>query len=93
MSNALQLFRDGFDYLQIASHLNTTEAEVERQIHRLRQEEIDEAARQKAERIEAQRRRDEEARAKADPVRLDLVAARKAYNAQSRAYRATGRLA
>lgn len=93
MSNALELFRDGFDYLQIASHLNTTEAEVERQIHRLRQEEIDEAARQKAERIKAQRRRDEEARAKADPARLDLVAARKAYNAQSRAYRATGRLA
>lgn len=34
--NALQLFRQGQDYISIASHLNTTEAEVERQIHRLR---------------------------------------------------------
>jgi hypothetical protein len=34
--NALELFRSGFDYLQIASHLNTTEALVERRIHRLR---------------------------------------------------------
>ncbi|MBO0141482.1 hypothetical protein JZX87_09935 [Agrobacterium sp. Ap1] len=34
--NALKLFRSGMDYISIASHLNTTEAEVERQIHRLR---------------------------------------------------------
>lgn len=59
MSNALQLFRAGFDYIQIASHFNTTEAEVERQIHRLRQEEIDEAARKREERraYDAERRK------------------------------------
>jgi len=48
--NALQLFRQGQDYISIASHLNTTEAEIERQIHRLRQEEIDEAVRKREER-------------------------------------------
>jgi hypothetical protein len=37
--NPLQLFRSGMDYISIASHLNTTEAEVERQIHRLRNKE------------------------------------------------------
>lgn len=37
--NALQLFRQGHDYISIASHLNTTEAEVERQIQRLRNQE------------------------------------------------------
>lgn len=50
MSNALELFRAGFDYLQIASHLNTTEAEVERQIHELRKQER-EAARIKEKNI------------------------------------------
>lgn len=57
--NALQLFRSGMDYISIASQLNTTEAVVERQIHRLRQEEIDEAARKREERraYDAERRK------------------------------------
>ena len=37
--NALQLFRMGNDYLQIGAVLHMTEAEVEKEIHRLREEE------------------------------------------------------
>lgn len=37
--NPLHLFRSGLDYIAIASCLRTTEAEVEREIHRLRAEE------------------------------------------------------
>lgn len=65
--NALQLFRQGQDYIQIASHLNTTEAEVEveRQIHRLRRIErvgpyltrrAEREAKREAARIKADRR-------------------------------------
>jgi uncharacterized protein Smg (DUF494 family) len=31
--SALELFRSGFDYVEIANMLRTTEAEVEKQIH------------------------------------------------------------
>lgn len=39
MTTALQLFRKGFDYIEIAAALHSTEAAVEREIHRLRAEE------------------------------------------------------
>lgn len=41
--NALQLFRSNHDYLQIAALLHASEAEVEKEIHRLRNEERDRA--------------------------------------------------
>lgn len=34
--NALQLFKSGNDYLQISAFLHISEAEVEKEIHRLR---------------------------------------------------------
>jgi len=34
--NALDLFKAGNDYIAIAAFLNTSEAEVEKEIHRLR---------------------------------------------------------
>lgn len=37
--NALALFKAGNDYIQIAALLHTSEAEVEKEIHRLRNEE------------------------------------------------------
>lgn len=33
---ALELFRDGYDYIEIAIHFGTTEAVIERGIHKLR---------------------------------------------------------
>lgn len=36
--NALQLFKAGNDYLQISDFLHISEAEVEKEIHRLRKE-------------------------------------------------------
>lgn len=36
MKNALQLFRTGLDYIQIAEEMRLSVPEVERQIHRLR---------------------------------------------------------
>lgn len=37
--NALELFRAGAGYIEIAAHFQTTEAVIERVIHRLRQAE------------------------------------------------------
>lgn len=37
--NALELFRAGAGYIEIAAHFGTTEAVIERVIHRLRQAE------------------------------------------------------
>ena len=34
--NALELFRAGHDYIEIAAHFGTTESDIERVIHRLR---------------------------------------------------------
>lgn len=34
--NALQMFRAGHDYIEIAAHFGTSEAVIERVIHRLR---------------------------------------------------------
>lgn len=34
--NALELFREGHDYIEIATHFGTTEAIIERVIHKLR---------------------------------------------------------
>jgi predicted transcriptional regulator len=45
--NALELFKRGNDYLAIAALLHISEAEVEREIHRLRNEEREQAAEKK----------------------------------------------
>lgn len=56
--NAIKLFRAGHDYIQIANLLRTTEAEIERIIHRQRNEEIAAERRKANRRIEWKRNKE-----------------------------------
>ena len=49
--NPLDLLRRGYDYVEIASLLKTTEAEVEKQIHHLREEEHRKAVKREQRRV------------------------------------------